>query len=117
MRVSINNNVLTVVTDILAATVERGIADLTAYDEKKQPLYAVKVSADGKGNLSQYGLAANSIIDGKLAVVVVEEMDFTREDFIKRYGKAVVAANKYCPIIAGAAASEEEMLEAAFANA
>lgn len=117
MRVRINSNILTVVTDIPAAVVERGIADLTAYDDKKQPLYAVAVAADGKGAIGQYGLKSNSIIDGKLAVVIVEEMDFSVEDFKKKYGKGVIAANKYCPIIAGAAASEEEVLDAAFADA
>lgn len=117
MRVVINSNILTVETDIPVAVVERGIADLTAYDDKKNPLYAVKLNKDGKGSLSQYGLAANSIIDGKLAVVIVEEVGFTREDFIKKYGKGVVAAQKFCPIITGAAASEEELLDAAFGEA
>lgn len=117
MRVVPNNNILTVETDIPVAVVERGIADLTAYDDKKNPLFTVKLNKDGKGNLSQFGLSANSIIDGKLAVVIVEEVGFTREDFIKKYGKGVVAAQKFCPIIAGAAASEEELLEAAFSTA
>jgi hypothetical protein len=117
MRVVINSNILTVETDIPVAVVERGIADLTAYDEKKNPLYAVKLNKDGNGNLSQFGLSANSIIDGKLAVVIVEEIGFTREDFIKKYGKGVVAAQKFCPIITGAAASEEELLDAAFGEA
>ena len=116
MRVSINSNVLSVETDIPVATVERGIADLTAYDDKKNPIYAVKVGIDGKGNLSQFGMIANSIINDNLAVVIVEQIGFTREDFIKKYGKGVVAAKKYCPIIAGAAATEAELLEAAFAE-
>lgn len=117
MRVVPNNNILTVETDIPAAVVERGIADLTAYDDKKNPLFTVKLNKEGKGNISQYGLVANTIIDGKLAVVIVEEVGFTREDFIKKYGKGVVAALKFCPIIAGAAASEEELLESAFSTA
>ena len=113
MTAKIKENILTVTTDIPASVVEAG-SDLTARDEKGNPLYAVKISADGKGNLSQYGLSANSIVDGKLAVVIVEEMDFKFDDFKKRYGKAVIAANKYCPIIAAAAATEQEMLDAAF---
>lgn len=117
MRTRIESNILTVVTDIPVATVARGIADLTAYDDKKNPVYAVKVAPDGAGTIGKFGLVANSIIDEKLAVVIVEEIGFTREDFIKKYGKGVVAAQKYCPIIAGAAASEEEMLNAAFADA
>ena len=117
MRVDVTNNILTVETDIPVSVVERGFADLTAYDEKKNPVYAIKLNKDGNGNLSQFGLSANSIIDGKLAVVIVEEIGFTRDDFKKKYGKSVIAAQKFCPIIAGAAASEEELLEAAFSTA
>ena len=116
MRVEINSNVLTVETDIPVTVVEKGIADLTAYDEKKNPVYAVKVNPDGEGNISQFGLIANSFIDGKLAVVIVAPIGADREYFIRKYGKGVVAANKFCPIIAAAAASEEELLEAAFAE-
>ena len=43
MRTRIESNILTLVTDIPAATVARGIADLTAYDDKQNPVYAVKV--------------------------------------------------------------------------
>ena len=114
MRVNINSNVLTVVTDIPAAVVERGIADLTARDEKGNPIYKVAMNKDGNGSLSQYGLSANSIVDGKLAVVIVEELGYEKDDFIKKYGKSVVAATKYCPVIAEAAASEEELIRAAF---
>ena len=117
MRVKIESNVLTIETDIPKATVDRGISDLTAYDDKRNPLYAVKLCVNGIGNISQFGLIANSVINGNLAVVIVEAIDFTREDFIKKYGKGVVAAKKFCPIIAGAAASEAELLEAAFADA
>lgn len=117
MRVEINSNVLTVETDIPVAVVERGIADLTAYDEKKNPVYAIKVNPEGKGDISQFGLVANSFINNKLAVVIVAPLGADREYFIRKYGKGVVAANKFCPIIAGAAASEAEMLEAVFGPA
>lgn len=116
MRVEINSNVLTVETDIPVAIVEKGIADLTAYDEKKNPVYAVKVNPNGDGNISQFGLVANAILNNNLAVVVVAPIGADREYFIKKYGKGVVAAKKFCPIIAAAAASEEELLEAAFAE-
>lgn len=114
MRVSISNNVLTVVSDIPVAVAERKLTDLTAYDDKKNPLYTVKMGLEGNGSLSQFGFVANTVIDGNLAVMVVEEIGATREDFMRKYGKAVVAAQKYCPIIANAAVTEEEMLEAAF---
>jgi len=113
MRVKIEGNVLTVVTDIPKAVVDRGIADLKAYDDKQNEVYRISMSE--AGNLAPFGISANTVIDGKLALVLVEAIDFTREDFIRKYGKAVVAAQKFCPIIANAAASEEELLEAAFA--
>lgn len=117
MRVEINSNVLTIETDIPVTVVQNGIADLTAYDEKKNPLYAVKVNLAGVGNLSQFGLIANTEINGNLGVIIIEAIGTTRDDFKRKYGRAVVAAKKFCPIIAGAAVSEEEMLEAAFNNA
>lgn len=117
MRVEISSNVLTVVSDIPVSTVEKGLTDLTAYDDKQKPLYTVKLSLEGKGNLSQFGMVANTVIEDKLAVVVVEDLGFTREDFMRKYGKVVVAAKKYCPIIANAAVTEEEMLNEAFGAA
>lgn len=117
MRVKIESNVLTVETDIPVSVIKRGIVDPTVYDEKKNPVYTVRLNENGKGSLGQLGMSANSIINDKLAVVIVEEIGFTREDFKKKYGRAVIAAQKFCPIITGAAATEEEMLEAAFADA
>lgn len=114
MRVKIEENILTVVTDVPKSVVDNGLADLTAYDDKQNPLYKIAVGANG--SLTQFGISANSVVNGKLAVVIVEELGFTREDFVKKYGKAVVAAQKFCPIIANAAATEEEMLNAAFAE-
>ena len=71
MRVEISSNVLTVVSDIPVSTVEKGLTDLTAYDDKQKPLYTVKLSLEGKGNLSQFGMVANTVFEDKLAVVVV----------------------------------------------
>ena len=117
MRVRITENIITVETDIPKSVVENGIADLVAYDEKQNPLYAVKLGLDGTGNLSQYGLIANTIIDDKLAVVITEAFGIDREAIKKKYYKAVLAANKFCPIIAAAAASEEELVNSIFADA
>ena len=114
MRTAINENVLTIVTDIPKSAVENGFAELVARNDKGDPQYVVKVSPDGKGDLSMYGLKANSIIDGKLAVVIVEEIGFEKEDFIKRYGKAAAVAAKYCPVIAEQAAAEEELIRSIF---
>lgn len=116
MRVAINGNVVTVVSDIPMAAVEAGYADLTACDEKKNPVYRVAVNLEGNGNLSQFGMVANTVCKGKLAVVMVEPLGTTRDDIKRKYGKAVVAAAKYCPVIAAAAASEEMMINSAFGD-
>lgn len=114
MVVSITENILTVVSDISMETINKGLTDLTAYDEKKNPIYKVAVNLEGNGNLSQFGMSANTVVDGKAAVVLVEPIGTTREEIKKKYGKAVVAAKKYTPIIAAAAASEEEIINDAF---
>lgn len=116
MKVTVTNNVVTVVSDIPVAAVEAGYADLTACDEKNNPVYKVGVNLEGKGNLSQFGMVANTVIDGNLATVIVEPLGTAREDIKRKYGKAVVAAGKYCPVIAAAAASEEQLINAAFGD-
>ena len=117
MRVEINANVLTVETDIPVTVVEKGLADLTAYDDRQNPVYAIKVNPDGKGNLSQYGIISNAIINDKLGVVIVERIGFTRDDFKKKYGESIIAAHKYCPIIAGVAATKEQLIDSVFGDA
>ncbi len=116
MVVRIEENILTVVSDIPMATVDKGLTDLTAFDEKKNPVYKVAVDMDGKGSLGVYGMVANTSVDGKAAVVLVEPIGTTREVIKMKYGKAVVAAQKYIPIIANAAATEEEIINQAFGD-
>ena len=113
MRVNVTANVLTLVTDISEATIKKGMADLTAYDEKKQPVYKVAINPTGEGNLSQYGLVANAFVEGKAAVVIVAPMGVTKDEMKAKYGKAVLAAKKYIPLIASAAESEEAMIDEA----
>lgn len=116
MKVTVTNNVVTVVSDIPVAAVEAGYADLTACDDKKNVLYKVAVNLAGDGSLSQFGMVANTVIDGNLAVVIVEPLGTTRDDIKRKYGRAVVAASKFCPVIAAAAASEEMLINAAFGD-
>lgn len=116
MRVTVVANVLTVVSDISESTIKKGMTDLTAYDDKKNPLYKVAVDEAGNGKLGQFGMTANTYVDGMAAVVIVEPIGTTKEDIKRKYGKAVVAAQKYCPIIAAAATSEEELIDTAFGD-
>lgn len=116
MRVNVTNNIVTLVSDIPMAAVTAGYTDLTACDDKKNVLYKVALNLSGEGNISQFGMVANTVIDGMLAVVMVVPLDATREDIKRRYGKAVVAASTFCPVIAAAAASEEMLINAAFGD-
>ena len=87
-----------------------------AIDEKHNPVYKVGININGAGSIGQFGIVANTFIDGRLTVVIVEPLGTTKEEIKAKYGKAVVAANKYCPVIASAAASEEEIIDAAFGD-
>lgn len=117
MKVKVNNNVVTVVTDIPVSVAKKGLVEPVAYDSNNNPVYKVRVDLDGNGSLSQFGMVANTVIDDKLAVVLVAPLGMSREEIKLKYGKAVVAAGKYCPVIAEAAAAEEAIIDAAFGDA
>ena len=117
MNVSFKNNTLVVVTSITKETIDKGVSDLTARDEKGNPVYKVSVSKDNQGGLDIYGLKANAFIDGKAAVVIVENVDATQASVQKKYGEALIAAAKYTDIIASAAAAKEADIAALFTPA
>ena len=116
MRVSIKENVLTVVTDILKATADKGIANLTATDEKGNQMYKVCMST-GSPSIEEFGIVCNSVVDGKLAVVIVEKMETTEAEIKKKYGKALVKGSKYLAAIAAQAQQEEAAIDAIFETA
>lgn len=116
MKVSFKNNVLTVVTDIAKATVEKGIASLKAKDEKGNEVFGVSISRDGNAIISENCLKCNAYVNGKAAVVAVMPMDTTMQDVQRMYGKALVAANKYTAQIAAQACAEEETIAALFTS-
>lgn len=117
MRVSFANNTLVVVTGITKETIEKGISDLTARDEKGNALYRVSVTKEGTGSLDVNGMKCNSFIDGKAAVVIVESMDATQASVQKKYGEALIAAAKYTEVIADAADAKEAEIAALFTDA
>lgn len=117
MRVTINHNILTVATDIDLATAKKNLVEPVLCDDKGNPVYKIAVDPNGNGALSQFGMVANSVTeDGKLAVVIVEDMDITADEIKQKYGKAVIAAKKFCPIYSNAAAEAEAAIEEAFAE-
>ena len=117
MRVNIQNNVISVITDIKLETAKKNLISPTLCDDKGNALYQIKVDPDGKGALSKFGITANSVTeDGKLAVVIVEEMGITVEEIKQKYGQAVIAAKKFCPIYTSAADEAQAAIDEAFAQ-
>ena len=116
MTVSFKNNVLTVVTDIAKATIEKGIASLKAKDEKGNEVFGVGISRHGEAIINENCIVCNAFIEGKAAVVAVMPMETTMEDVQRMYGKALVAANKYTAQIAAQATAEEETIAALFTS-
>lgn len=116
MKVSYKNNVLTVVTDISKATIEKGVASLRAKDEKGNEVFGVSISVCGEARINEHSITCNAFVDGKAAVVAVMPMDCTLDDVQRMYGKALVAANKYTAQIAAQACAEEETIAALFTS-
>lgn len=112
MKAKFENNVLTVITPIDAATAEKGYAKLVAKDDKGNEMFIVKKASDGKtASLDEMGLCYNTIIDGKLACTMVMPMGTTREDVLKHYGKAILAGKKYTSQIAGTITAQTAEIE------
>ena len=116
MKVKLENNVLTVITDIKKETVEKGIASLKATDEKGNEVYAVSVASNGVGSLFDFNMVCNTYIDGKLALTMLLPMNTTKEDVQRKFGEKLVAAKKYTAQIAGKAIEKEAAIDAIFAE-
>lgn len=112
MKVTFENNVLTVVTAIKKETIEKGIAALELRDDKGNQVYAIGRSDDGA--ITKFSLGYNTFVDGYAAVTKVLPMETTKEDVMKNYGEALVLAKKYTEIIAAAAEEKEATINALF---
>ena len=116
MRVKFENTVLTVVTNIPEVTAKKGFADLTVSNDKKELVYSVSTSNNNEGKLSKFGMAANAVIEGNLAVVIPCGAVATQEDIMRQYGEALIAANQYTAHIAAAATEKEAVIAGFFAE-
>jgi hypothetical protein len=117
MNVSFANGVLTVVTDVTKTTIKKGISNLELRDDKKNLLYKVKMSDDGKASVDNFSITCNTYIGEKAAAVMVLGPNVTREQVEKQYGEALLAATQYVGQIAAAAAEKEDTISGLFDNA
>ena len=93
--VNVENNVLTVITDITRDVVESGIASLTAHDEDGNMVYGVAVAENGKASFNDFSFTGNTYVDGKLAATMILPMAITQEEIQKFYGEHLLKAKTY----------------------
>lgn len=93
--VKVENNVLTVVTDISRETVESGVASLVACDEDGNEIYGVSVNESGKASFSSFDFTGNTYVDGKLAATMILPMAIKPEEIQKFYGEDLLKAKEY----------------------
>ena len=113
-KVTYTDNVLTVVTDITKETVEKGISNLKAKDEKGNDAYAVTVDKNGSGYITDFGIACNTFVDGKLTLTKVLPMDTKIEDVHRQFGELILAAKKFTAQIASEASAKEAEIAGLF---
>lgn len=114
MKVSFENGVLTAVTDISKATIDKGIAPLNVVDDKGREQYRVNIAKDGVGKVDKFSMTCNQYVDGKAAMIIVTAPGTDLAAVQKQYGDALVEAGKYTAQIASAAAAKEETIAAMF---
>lgn len=115
LEVKLENNVLTVVTDVTEASMKKGLSNMKAKDEDGNEVYAVGVSKSGNAEITNFSFTGNTYVDGKLAATMVLPMDKASiEKVQKAFGEMLLAAKKYTAQIAQEASAKEAEIEALF---
>lgn len=115
LNVTLQENVLTVVTPITKETADKAYSKLAAYDEDGNMVCVVDTAEDGKGSISRYGLNCNTVVDGKLAVQMIMPMGVTMDDVKEMYGQALLEVNKHIDDVVSGAEKEIEAIDNIFA--
>ena len=96
LDVKLENNVLTVVTDITEASMKKGLSNMKACDEDGNEVYAVAVSKSGDAKITGFSFTGNTYVNGKLAATMVLPMGKESTDKVqKEFGEVLLAAKKY----------------------
>lgn len=116
IKVTYKNNTLTVTTDISTKVFARARHNQRSVkDEKGNDLfsaYVVPYAADS-ASLTKTSIPFNTVDDNDcVGLTAVMPVGYTKEDLLNQFGESLLAAKKYLPIIAAAAATEEADLEA-----
>lgn len=114
-EVKVENNVLTIVTDVTEASMKKGLSNMKACDEDGNQVYAVSVNKSGTAHFDGFSFTGNTYVDGKLTATMVLPMNEASIVKIqKQFGEMLLAAKKYTKQIAEEAAAKEAEIEALF---
>lgn len=115
LQVSLENNILTIVTDVTEESMKKGFSNMKAYDEEGNEKYAVSVSKSGEAKMDCFSFTGNTYVDGKLAATLVLPMNQASIAKVqKKFGEMLLAAKKYTEQIAQEAADKEAAIEELF---
>ena len=109
MKVTLVNNLLTVITDVTKEIVKAGLSDLKARDDKGNQVYGAS-KTDKAARIGEFEFAGNAYVDGKLAAQILLADGTTQAEVQKTYGEALLAAKKYTAQIAEEALTKEEQI-------
>lgn len=111
MKAKIENNILTLKSDIPFALVEDKFP-LKLRDERGDVKYVVSYGENAC--ISKYTIQFNNIIDDKLAVTIVLPVGTEVKDVKKAFGLGIVAASAYIPELLCTVQMEQEAIDSCF---
>lgn len=117
MKVSFNANVMTIVTPIVAADMDKILTEAILKDEHNNAVYAVGTTTGACGGISEKIFTANTVVDGKLALTIQLPNSMNVAEAKKEYGVQLVAAKEYLPKMAAKIAAEIKAVDTIFEEA
>ena len=114
MKIAVANNIATIKLDI---AVPAGKRVFTMFDEKGNAAYSIEFKPGAVGVIGEIGACANSVIDGKLAIVLIAEDNITLASLREEFGMKLVALKEAETYIGQAIAAANAALDDVFDGA
>jgi hypothetical protein len=115
MEIKFAENTLRVSSPISKDAFEKGYVNPVVTDDKGNTKYTISFNKDGKGAISKFGIAFNTVdAAGNLAMVDVLPVGTTTEQVSLKYGDALIAAKDNLPIIAANTVARQAVLAGLF---
>lgn len=116
MKVTLKDNVLTIVTDVDASVIAKKSVQLQ--DEKGNATYCFTKmhTEDADAELSKYGITCNTIVDGKAAMHLVVPQEKTLEAVKEELADVLIALNAASTQLNKEATEKKNMVDAFFVS-